>query len=53
MICHISYFEARYESATPCVRGIREQIALGWTIVELRGPANGPFLVLYRMDDAQ
>jgi hypothetical protein len=53
MVRHVSYFEARYDCAARCVQGIRERIALGWNIVELRGPVNGPFLVLYRMDDAQ
>ncbi|MGE0598849.1 MAG: hypothetical protein AB7J35_03375 [Dehalococcoidia bacterium] len=51
MIQHVAYREEHYSTARTCLRGIRELLVLGWTLVELRGPADGPFLALWRKDD--
>ena len=52
MIQHVAYREDHYPTAPGCVRGIRDLLALGWTVVEVRGATNGPFLVLCRKDQA-
>ncbi len=51
MIEHVAYREEHYSTARSCLRGIREQLVLGWTLVELRGSFDGPFLALWRMDE--
>jgi hypothetical protein len=52
VIRQIAYREDHYTTSAHCVRGIRDSLALGWTLVEVRGGVDGPFLVLYRKDDA-
>jgi hypothetical protein len=47
---HITYREERYDTAAGCIRGIRDLVALGWSVVEVRGAAGGPFLVVWRKD---
>jgi hypothetical protein len=51
VIQHVAYREDHYSTARSCVRGIRELLALGWTLLEVRGAANGPFLVLCRKEE--
>jgi len=51
VIRHVSYREDHYPTARACVRGIQEMVTLGWSLLEVRGGANGPFLVLYRKND--
>lgn len=48
----LTFREEHYGNATECLRGIRGHIAEGWAIVEIRGGADGPYLVLWRLEDA-
>ncbi|MGD9932426.1 MAG: hypothetical protein AB7T37_01810 [Dehalococcoidia bacterium] len=51
MIQHVAYREEHFSTARSCVRGIRRLLALGWTLLEGRGAAIRPFLVLCRKDE--
>jgi hypothetical protein len=53
MVFHVAYREERYKSPEHCVAGIRQYVAQGWDICELRGPSNGPYVVLFRIEDEQ
>ncbi len=50
VILHVTYMEQHYDTPVTCVRGIRELLALGWNLVELRGASNGPLLVVCRKE---
>jgi len=52
MIQHVVYREEHHESAASCLEAIRERLAQGWEVVELRGGAHGPYLVLFRRGEA-
>lgn len=52
VIQRVAYREEHYSTAVRCVLGIRELLALGWSVIEVRGASNGPFLVLCRKEDA-
>jgi hypothetical protein len=47
----LTFREERHGTAASCLRGIREHIAEGWAIVEIRGGAYGRYLVLWRLGD--
>ncbi len=52
MVTHIAYQEERYRTAERCVAGIREYIDRGWDVSDLSGPLHGPFIVVFRLEDA-
>jgi hypothetical protein len=52
MITHVSYDERGYASPRECLIAIRAHIDRGWLVVQVRGPEDGPFIVLFRMNDA-
>ncbi len=52
MVTHVAYQEERYATAVRCVAGIRGYIDRGWEVSQLRGPALGPFVVVFRIQDA-
>lgn len=52
MVTHIAYQEERYRTAERCVAGIREYIDRGWDVSDLSGPLQGPFIVVFRLEDA-
>jgi hypothetical protein len=49
-ISRLAYRHEQYQRPTDAIRGMREQLAEGWRIVQIRGPANGPFEVVYLKD---
>ncbi len=51
VIHHVAYQQQSYATPDDCVRGIRDLVALGWNVIELRGGEHGPFLVVCRKDD--
>jgi len=51
MVQRVAYREEHYPTAGSCVRGIRELVSLGWTLLQVRGARNGPFLVICRKVD--
>lgn len=51
MVCRVAYREEHYDTPARCIAGIRDLLGLGWLVVEVRGAATGPFLVLCRKDD--
>ena len=53
MVTHVVYSEERYERPEQCLLGIREHVSHGWHISQIRGPRSGPFLVLFRIEDAR
>lgn len=53
MVTHVAYMEEEYSTAERCVAAIREYVARGWNVSQLRGPASGPFVVVYRMEDEE
>jgi hypothetical protein len=52
VVMRVAYEQVSYERPDECVRGIRERIDHGWQITEIRGSQSGPFLVIFRMDEA-
>ena len=48
---HVAYEQASYHRPAECIRGIRQHIDHGWQITEIRGGHEGPYLVVFRMDD--
>lgn len=52
MVTHVAYEEYRFRSPGECVTGIRKFVDLGWQISQIRGPSSGPFVVLFRKDEA-
>ena len=53
MVTHLTYSEEHYADAAACLSGIRKYYERGWELCQIRGPANGPFIVLFRMEDDQ
>lgn len=51
MVTTVAYQEERYPTAERCVAGIRIYVERGWEVSQLRGPAHGPFVVLFRIED--
>ena len=51
MVTHLSYDEATYRDAAACLEGIRRHLDHGWSVLQLRGPRDGPYLVLFKMED--
>ena len=51
MLTKVAYDERTYPNPRRCLEAIREHIDLGWNVVQLRGPGDGPFVVLFRKDD--
>jgi len=52
MVTHVAYEELHARTAADCIGMIRHYLALGWQISQLRGPETGPFVILFRKDDA-
>ncbi len=52
MVTKVAYDERSYRDADECLNAIREHLEFGWNVVQLRGSGSGPFLVLFRKDDA-
>ncbi len=48
---HVAYLHELYPNAARCVEGIRAKVTAGWHVSQVRGPHDGPFAVVYRMDD--
>ncbi|MEO8539067.1 MAG: hypothetical protein ABI577_04945 [bacterium] len=53
MVTHVSYLEEQYPNPQQCVAGIRVHVERGWEVSQLRGPAAGPFVVVFRMQDRE
>ncbi len=53
VVTKVAYDQREYAEPDTCLAGIRERLALGWDIVQLRGPGNGPFVVLFRKSDTR
>lgn len=51
MVTRVAYQEERYPTAERCIAGIRSYVDRGWDVSQLRGPAAGPFLVVFRMEE--
>lgn len=51
MVIHVAYQEERYPTAERCVAGIRGYVDRGWDVSQLQGPARGPFVVVFRIED--
>ena len=51
VVTHIAYQEECYSTADRCVAGIRGYIERGWDLSQVRGPASGPFVVVFRIED--
>ena len=51
MVTHVAYREELYDTVDELDRGIQTLIDLGWRIAQATGPDNGPFAVLFRMDE--
>ncbi len=52
MVRHIAYREEQFVTPDLCIQGIRQLLALGWILLELRGAPGGPFLALWRKEDS-
>ena len=52
MYHHVAYREEHYATLGDFVRGVRMLTDLGWRISQVRGPDDGPFAVLFRIDDS-
>ena len=52
MVTHVAYIELHAASANECLETIRERIELGWQLSQIRGPRNGPFAMIFRMNEA-
>jgi hypothetical protein len=53
MITRVCHSEERYQTPQSCLAGIRTYLERGWEIRQLRGPQTGPFVVVFRMEDAE
>lgn len=53
MITHLTYSEEHYRTAAECVNGIRRYFERGWELSQIRGPKQGPFVALFRLEDSQ
>ena len=51
MVIHLSYTEESYRTAEACLAGIRSHMTHGWGVSQLRGPLQGPFFVVFRMEE--
>lgn len=51
MVTHVAYEEYRFRNSEECLAAIRRFVDLGWQISQVRGPADGPFVVLVRKDE--
>lgn len=51
MVTTVAYQEEQYPTAERCVAGIRLYVDRGWEVSQLRGPVQGPFVVLFRIED--
>ncbi len=51
MVTKVSYDERVYPEPAKCLAAIREHLTVGWDVVQLRGPSNGPFVVVFRKTD--
>ena len=48
---HVVYEQTSYRHPNDCVTGIRQHIDHGWQITEIRGSHDGPYLVVFRLED--
>jgi hypothetical protein len=53
MVTHVSYDEVRCRDAATCLNAIRSFVERGWSISQVRGPSGGPFVVVFRKDEAR
>jgi hypothetical protein len=51
MVTHLAYHEEHYPDAQSCIVNIRQRLSAGWMLTQVRGPATGPFAVLYYLED--
>jgi hypothetical protein len=51
VVTTVAYQEEQYPTAERCVAGIRRYVDRGWEVSQLRGPVQGPFVVLFRIED--
>ncbi len=49
-VLRIAYDEAHYADAEAAVAGIRDRMQQGSRVVVIRGPAGGPFAVVYQRE---
>lgn len=52
MVIHFAYGEEHFATVDGFDRGVQTLTDLGWRIAQVRGPDNGPFAVLFRIDDS-
>lgn len=50
MVTHLAYREEHYPDAQSGIAHIRHRFSLGWALSQVRGPAGGPFAVLYYVE---
>jgi len=50
MVTHLAYHEEHYPDAQSCIAHIRRRLDAGWILTQVRGPATGPFAVLYYLE---
>lgn len=50
MVTHLVYREEHSPDAQSCIAHIRQRLDLGWMLTQVRGPATGPFAVLYYVE---
>jgi two-component system KDP operon response regulator KdpE len=53
MVTHVSYDEIHCGDAATCLNAIRAFLERGWAVTQLRGRSAGPFVVVFRKDDAE
>ena len=52
-ITHIAYVEERYRDAARCLAGIRARVQWGWSVTQIKGDGNGPFVVIFSVESSQ
>lgn len=51
VVLRVAYQEEQYSTPERCLAGIRQYVDRGWDVSQLRGPAHGPFVVVFRIED--
>jgi hypothetical protein len=51
MVSHVAYHEVHCRDAEECISAICDLLHLGWNLSQIRGRRNGPFSLIFRMDD--
>ena len=53
MVTRVIYREEAYANAKQGLECIRRRVDAGWILTQVRGPANGPFIVVYRIEEEE